>query len=119
MQEVTLPTLGSLSGIGAEWDGHELFYGFSSYTVPPSVYRLDFGGGASGLWRRRSVVQAKRYRPGSAVPVSALTKNPTIDHGSRRWTAANDRRRIMPSSRTLTIEKASVTTRSAIAIADA
>jgi prolyl oligopeptidase len=51
-QSVPLPTLGSLFGIGAEWDGDELFYGFSSYTVPPSVYRIDLTSGESALWRR-------------------------------------------------------------------
>jgi prolyl oligopeptidase len=35
-RDVHLPTLGSMFGTGAEWDGRELFYGFSSYTVPPS-----------------------------------------------------------------------------------
>ncbi len=50
--EIELPTLGSLFGIGAEWDGRELFYGFSSYTVPPSVYRIDLGTGEQSLWRR-------------------------------------------------------------------
>jgi prolyl oligopeptidase len=52
VQEIDLPALGSLFGVTAEWDGQEVFYGFSSYTVPPSVYRLDFGGGGSGLWQR-------------------------------------------------------------------
>jgi prolyl oligopeptidase len=50
--EVALPTLGSLFGVGAEWDGRELFFGFSSYTVPPSVYRIDLGTGEHSLWRR-------------------------------------------------------------------
>ena len=50
--EVTLPALGSLFGLGGEWDGTELFFGFSSYTVPPSVYRIDLGSGAQTLWRR-------------------------------------------------------------------
>jgi prolyl oligopeptidase len=52
VQEVPLPALGSLFGVGAEWDGQELFYGFSSYTVPPSVYRIDLTTGSSALWRR-------------------------------------------------------------------
>ena len=52
VQEVPLPALGSLFGIGAEWDGDELFYGFSSYTVPPSVYRIDLDTGAATLWSR-------------------------------------------------------------------
>ncbi len=52
VQEVALPTLGSLFGAGAEWDGNELFYGFSSYTLPPTVYRIDLSSGASALWKR-------------------------------------------------------------------
>ena len=50
VRELRLPTLGSLFGAGAEWDGEELFYGFSSYTVPPSVYRVDLATGAEELW---------------------------------------------------------------------
>ena len=52
VREVRLPTLGSLFGAGGEWDGRELFYGFSSYTVPPGVYRIDLESGAESLWRR-------------------------------------------------------------------
>ena len=51
-RDVALPTLGSLFGLGGEWDGDELFFGFSSYTVPPSVYRIDLAGGDQTLWRR-------------------------------------------------------------------
>jgi prolyl oligopeptidase len=52
LQEVVLPTLGSLFGVGAEWDGDELFYGFSSYTLPPSVYRIDLTSGLTSLWKQ-------------------------------------------------------------------
>jgi prolyl oligopeptidase len=52
LRDVPLPTLGSLMGTGAEWDGRELFFGFSSYTVPPSVYRIDLETGTTALWRR-------------------------------------------------------------------
>jgi prolyl oligopeptidase len=51
-EEVLLPTLGSLFGVTGEWDGEELFYGFSSYTVPPTVYRIDLKTRSSKLWRR-------------------------------------------------------------------
>jgi prolyl oligopeptidase len=50
--DLVLPTIGSLFGWGAEPDGVELFYGFSSYTVPPSVYRVDLVSGTTTLWRR-------------------------------------------------------------------
>ncbi len=49
---IPLPTLGSLVGLGGEWDGRELFYGFSSFTVPPTVYRYDLETGESTLWGR-------------------------------------------------------------------
>ncbi len=61
-REVSMPTLGSLFGLGAEWDGHELFFGFSSYTVPPSVYRLDLAADRQTLWRRvEADVDPERY----------------------------------------------------------
>jgi prolyl oligopeptidase len=52
VREIDLPALGSLFGVGGEWDGHELFYGFSSYTVPPSIYRIDLETGMQTLWGR-------------------------------------------------------------------
>jgi prolyl oligopeptidase len=39
--EVKLPTLGTLTGLGGEWDGDELLFGFQSFTLPQTVYRLD------------------------------------------------------------------------------
>jgi prolyl oligopeptidase len=60
--EVDLPTLGSLFGLGGEPDGHELFFGFSSYTVPPSVYRLDLATDRQALWQRvEADVDPERY----------------------------------------------------------
>jgi prolyl oligopeptidase len=41
LQEVSLPTLGTLAGLGAEDDGDELLFGFQSFTRPQSIYRLD------------------------------------------------------------------------------
>lgn len=58
VHDVPLPTLGTLAGLGGEWDGQEVFFGFQSFTVPPSVYRFDFRwlSGASvpapALWQR-------------------------------------------------------------------
>ncbi len=59
VREVALPTLGSLFGLGLEPDGHEVLLGFSSFTVPPSVYRLDPATAGTG------VVAARRggHRP--------------------------------------------------------
>jgi prolyl oligopeptidase len=77
-EQVPLPALGSLFGVGAEWDGDELFYGFSSYTVPPSVYRIDLITGSSTLWKRveadfdatRFEVRQISYRSKDSTPIS-------------------------------------------------
>jgi prolyl oligopeptidase len=53
-REIALPALGSLFGVNAEWDGREIFYGFSSYAVPPTVYRIDLSDGAPECWRQVS-----------------------------------------------------------------
>jgi prolyl oligopeptidase len=39
--DVRLPGLGSVTGFGGEWDSKEMFFGFQSFTVPASVYRID------------------------------------------------------------------------------
>jgi prolyl oligopeptidase len=65
LREVALPTIGSLFGAGTEWDGNELFYGFSSYTVPPGVHRVDLETGAAELWRGvEADVDPRRYEVG-------------------------------------------------------
>ncbi|MGZ8392950.1 MAG: prolyl oligopeptidase family serine peptidase [Gemmatimonadales bacterium] len=65
IQDVALPALGSLFGLGAEWDGRELFYGFSSYSVPPSVYRIDLATGTSSLWRQvEATIDPTRFEVG-------------------------------------------------------
>lgn len=76
--EHALPGIGSVFGIGAEWDGGELLYGFSSYTVPPSVYRIDLTTGKETLWRRvdadirpdRYVVHQVTYDSRDGTPVT-------------------------------------------------
>jgi prolyl oligopeptidase len=51
--EVTLPTLGTIAGLGGEWDGDELFYGFQSFTMPPTIYRLDLKPKAAAtVWQQ-------------------------------------------------------------------
>jgi prolyl oligopeptidase len=64
------PTLGSIQGIGGEWDSNELFFGFQSYTVPPMVLHINLGtfehhkGGSfteGSVWGE---VSAPTIRPG-------------------------------------------------------
>jgi prolyl oligopeptidase len=53
LSDVKLPGLGSITEIGGKWDSEEAFFGFQSFTVPPSIYRIDFKeSNASELWAR-------------------------------------------------------------------
>lgn len=49
--EVQLAGLGHASGFQGRLEDHETYYSYSSFTSPPSVYRLDLGSGASSLWK--------------------------------------------------------------------
>jgi len=42
LSEVKLPGLGTVTALGGKWDSEEAFFGFQSFTVPPSVYRVGF-----------------------------------------------------------------------------
>src|SRR5262249_814829 len=33
--------LGTITGLGGEWDGEEVFFGFQSFSMAPRVYRVD------------------------------------------------------------------------------
>ena len=50
--EVELPTLGTITALGGEWDGDELFFGFQSLTMPQTVYRLDLKTGRRELYEQ-------------------------------------------------------------------
>ena len=52
LREIALPALGTVAGLTGEWDGEEAFFGFSSYTFPPAVYRIALPGGETELWQR-------------------------------------------------------------------
>jgi prolyl oligopeptidase len=94
LRELSLPTLGSLFGVGAEWDANELFYGFSSYTVPPSVYRVDLATGAEELWlgveadvdpARFEVRQVQvRSKDGTPVTMFLVHRTGLVRDGSNR-----------------------------------
>ena len=78
VQDVALPTFGSLFGVNAEWDGDELFYGFSSYTFPPCVYRIELSSGTTSLWQRveadvdpgKFEVRQVNYQSKDGTPIS-------------------------------------------------
>jgi prolyl oligopeptidase len=41
LSEVHLPSIGSVTGFGGEWQGDQIALGFTSFTQPPTTYRVD------------------------------------------------------------------------------
>ncbi|HLL71127.1 MAG TPA: prolyl oligopeptidase family serine peptidase [Pyrinomonadaceae bacterium] len=52
LRDAKLPVLGTAGGASGEEDGGEAFFTFSSYGLPPAVYRYDAATGALGEWAR-------------------------------------------------------------------
>lgn len=55
VREVKLPALGSAGGFNGKKDDTELFYTFTSFTFPPTIYRYDIASGESGVFRKPQV----------------------------------------------------------------
>ena len=48
--DVELPGIGTIAGLGGKWNRKETFFGFQSFTVPPSVYQIDLVSHKTSLW---------------------------------------------------------------------
>jgi len=53
--DISLPTLGSAYGFYGELDDLEIFYSFSSFTYPPTIYRYNIASGQSETFRKTDV----------------------------------------------------------------
>lgn len=82
VREIDFPTLGSASRIHGEWDSPEAFYSFSSFHVPPTIYRYHVKSGSQGVWSRLNApVKSSRFevkqvwytsKDGTQVPMFLL-----------------------------------------------
>jgi prolyl oligopeptidase len=55
VREVKFPGIGTAGGFGGKREDKETYYSFTSYNVPPSVYKFDVATGESTLWKRPDV----------------------------------------------------------------
>jgi prolyl oligopeptidase len=62
--EIALPGLGSAGGFGGNRDDTAVFYTYSSFDVPPSIYRYDIATRTSTLFRTARI---PGYEPGDYV----------------------------------------------------
>ena len=52
---VALPALGTASGFGGNHDDQDIFYSFTSFTYPPTVYRYHLASGKSEVFRKSEI----------------------------------------------------------------
>jgi prolyl oligopeptidase len=98
--DLELPGLGTVTGLDGRADDTEIYYGYSGFGTPPSVYRVDLIGGKVSLWRapRLKGFEPEEYetqqvfyksRDGARVPLFITARkgtkldgtNPTILYG--------------------------------------
>ncbi len=98
-REVELPTLGTVDGFDGEKSDKEVFYTFTSFTFPPTIYRYNIASGKSEVFRKPEVkFNAEDYetkqvfyesKDGTRVPMFIVHKkglkqdgkNPTLLYG--------------------------------------
>ena len=96
LADVPLPAIGSVFSASGRYDRNEIFFGFQSFTVPPSIYRVDLSDVKSSLWAKVDApVDSAAYnveqvwytsKDGTKVPMFVVSKkgiekngrNPTL-----------------------------------------
>jgi prolyl oligopeptidase len=99
VRDVELPGVGTVSGFGADKDEKELYYSFTNYVTPGSIYKYDIEKGTSELFRASAIdfdtenYESKQVfytsKDGTKVPMIITHKkglelngkNPTILYG--------------------------------------
>jgi len=99
VREVELPGVGSAGGFGAKKEEKELYYSFTNYVTPGSIYKYDIENGTSELYRKPDIdfnpenYESKQVfytsKDGTKVPmiithkkgIELNGKNPTILYG--------------------------------------
>lgn len=99
VREIELPGIGSAGGFGAKKDDDILYYSFTNYVTPGSIFKLDIEKGTSALYNKPSIdfnpenFESKQVfftsKDGTKVPmiithkkgIELNGKNPTILYG--------------------------------------
>jgi prolyl oligopeptidase len=70
--EIKFPTLGIASGLGGEREEKFIFYTFTSFTLPPTIYRYDIATRKSTVFRRPEI---SRFTPADYVTKQVFYKS--------------------------------------------
>jgi len=99
VREITFDSIGSFSGGSGTWESREVFFSFSSFHIPQTIYRYDMETGNQTVWARiRVPVNTKNLelkqvhyssKDGTRIPMFILhkknltlnSKNPVMLYG--------------------------------------
>jgi prolyl oligopeptidase len=91
VREIELPTLGTAGGFGGWRDDKVVFYTFTSFTFPPTIYKYDIAAGTSEVFRRAEVkfnpedYETKEVfyasKDGTKIPMFIVHKNGLVLDG--------------------------------------
>ena len=92
VREVDLPAVGTVGSLSGERDDREMFYSFTSYLFPTTIYRYDFATGTSTVFRAPKVAFDTspyvteqvffRSRDGTRVPMFITRRRDLVRDGS-------------------------------------
>jgi prolyl oligopeptidase len=91
VKEIPLPGIGSAGGFGGKKDSKEIFYSFTSYNYPTSIFRYSIANGSTSLYRKAEVkfkpedYEVKQVfftsKDGTKVPMFLTHKKGTVLNG--------------------------------------
>jgi prolyl oligopeptidase len=91
LSDIPLPGLGSVFATGNRYDREEIFFGFDSFNIAPSVYHYDLKSGASSVWNKvnapidPSAYEVKQLwylsKDGTRVPMFVVHKKGLVLNG--------------------------------------
>jgi prolyl oligopeptidase len=84
VKELPMPMLGTVGSYSGEWNGHELFFKFTSYTYPPANMRYDFNTDSLTVTERQKVdidfsnleISQVWYKSKDSTPISMFVVAP-------------------------------------------
>ncbi len=90
--DLPLPSIGTVFGTGGKWNHDEVFYGFQSFTTPPSIYRVDLAPLTTEIDGKVNASAFKK--PALWTSVSAPSIDPSAYDVSQEWFKSKDGTRV-------------------------
>ncbi len=95
ISDISLPGVGSIFGISGRWNRDEMFFGFQSFTVPPSVYRLEMNPEVRNtLLDGKATKITLTYRSSLWTKVDAPSIDPAAYEVGQEWFQSKDGTRV-------------------------